>query len=54
MAGQVKVVATNRRARHDYSIVDTYEAGLVLLGSGEVAPCRPYGVEGLLCGDRQR
>ena len=33
MAGQVKVVATNRRARHDYSIVDTYEAGLVLLGS---------------------
>jgi len=27
------VVATNRRARHDYSIVDTYEAGLVLTGT---------------------
>ena len=26
-------VATNRRARHDYEIVDTYEAGLVLQGS---------------------
>lgn len=33
MAGSVKVVATNRRARHDYQILDTYEAGLVLLGS---------------------
>ncbi|MFO7299686.1 MAG: SsrA-binding protein SmpB [Actinomycetes bacterium] len=33
MADRVKVVATNRRARHDYAIVDTYEAGLVLLGS---------------------
>jgi SsrA-binding protein len=29
----VKVVATNRRARHDYSIEDTVEAGLVLIGS---------------------
>ncbi len=28
-----KVVAQNRRARHDYSIVDTYEAGLVLAGT---------------------
>lgn len=28
-----KTVATNRRARHDYEIVDTYEAGLVLQGS---------------------
>jgi SsrA-binding protein len=28
-----KVVAQNRRARHDYSIVDTYEAGLVLTGT---------------------
>ena len=24
------VVATNRRARHDYTIEDTYEAGIVL------------------------
>jgi SsrA-binding protein len=28
-----KVVATNRKARHDYSIEDTYEAGLVLSGT---------------------
>jgi len=28
-----KVVATNRRARHDYTIEDTYEAGLVLTGT---------------------
>jgi SsrA-binding protein len=28
-----KTVATNRRARHDYEIVETVEAGLVLLGS---------------------
>lgn len=30
---RVKVVATNRRARRNYTIIDTYEAGLVLLGS---------------------
>ncbi len=28
-----KVVATNRRARHDFDIVDRYEAGIVLVGS---------------------
>ncbi len=28
-----KVVTTNRKARHDYSILDTYEAGLVLTGT---------------------
>ncbi len=28
-----KVVATNRRARHDYLIESTYEAGLVLTGT---------------------
>ena len=27
------MVAQNRRARHDYDILDTYEAGLVLVGS---------------------
>ncbi len=27
------VVATNRRARHDYEIIDTYEAGIVLTGT---------------------
>ena len=29
----VKVVATNRSARHDYTILDTVECGLVLRGS---------------------
>ncbi len=28
-----KLVAQNRKARHDYTIVDTYEAGLVLTGT---------------------
>lgn len=28
-----KVVATNRKARYDYHIVDVYEAGLVLTGT---------------------
>ncbi len=28
-----KTIATNRRARYDYEIFDTYEAGLVLQGS---------------------
>jgi SsrA-binding protein len=28
-----KVVVSNRKARHDYSILDTYEAGMVLMGT---------------------
>ena len=28
-----ETIAKNRRARHDYSILDTYEAGIVLTGS---------------------
>lgn len=28
-----KVIATNRRARHDYDILDTYEAGIALQGT---------------------
>jgi SsrA-binding protein len=28
-----KVVASNRKARHDYAIIDVYEAGLVLTGT---------------------
>lgn len=31
--GRIKVVASNRRARRNYSVVDTFEAGLVLVGS---------------------
>jgi SsrA-binding protein len=29
----IKVVATNRKARHEFILLDTYEAGLVLKGS---------------------
>ncbi len=29
----IKIIATNRKARHDYLIKDTFEAGLVLTGS---------------------
>ena len=28
-----KVVATNRRARYDYDVLDTFEAGIALKGS---------------------
>jgi len=28
-----KVIASNRKARHDYEILDTYEAGIVLVGT---------------------
>ena len=28
-----KVIVSNRRARHDYAVVDTYEAGIVLTGT---------------------
>ena len=31
--GEKKVVTRNRRAKHDYAIKDTYEAGLVLQGT---------------------
>ncbi len=29
----IKVVSTNRKAYHDYTIEDTFEAGIVLIGS---------------------
>ena len=28
-----KVIATNRKARHNYTILDTYEAGIALVGT---------------------
>ena len=28
-----QVIATNRKARHNYNIKDTYEAGLALMGT---------------------
>ena len=51
MAEERKVVATNRRARHNYDILDTFEAGMVLTGSevkslraGQVQLKDAYGV----------
>ncbi len=32
-APAVKVVAKNRRARHDYDIIETHEAGIALVGT---------------------
>ena len=32
-AGQRQVVATNRKARHDYSIIDVFETGIALTGT---------------------
>lgn len=29
----IKIIATNRKARHDFFLLDTYEAGISLLGS---------------------
>ncbi len=39
-----KIVAENRRARHDYEILDRFEAGMVLLGS-EVKSLRNGGAQ---------
>jgi SsrA-binding protein len=33
MPAHVKIVCQNRKARHDYFILDEYEAGMVLLGT---------------------
>lgn len=38
-----KSIAQNRKARHDYSILETYEAGIELVGT-EVKSCRANGV----------
>ena len=35
----VKIITVNRKARHDYFVVQTFEAGIVLLGT-EVKACR--------------
>lgn len=29
----MKVIATNRKARHDYQVIETMEAGIVLVGT---------------------
>ncbi|MCA9973008.1 MAG: SsrA-binding protein SmpB [Anaerolineales bacterium] len=39
----IKLVASNRRARHDYDLLDTFEAGLVLQGT-EIKAIRAHRV----------
>lgn len=38
-----KIIAENRKARHDYFFLETWEAGIVLVGS-EVKSCRQGGL----------
>ena len=38
---QGNVVAQNKKARHDYEILETYEAGIVLTGT-EIKSCLLY------------
>lgn len=33
MSSGRKIITKNRKARHDYSIIDSYDAGIVLMGS---------------------
>ena len=33
MSGDVKILAKNKRARHDYHVVDSIETGIVLVGT---------------------
>ncbi|HRS03900.1 MAG TPA: SsrA-binding protein, partial [Treponema sp.] len=33
MSEGVKVIAVNRKARHDYTVDETYECGIVLMGT---------------------
>lgn len=40
---EIKVIAVNKKARHNFQILDTYEAGLVLTGT-EVKSLRAGGV----------
>ena len=35
----IKIITENKKARHDYHVVETYEAGIVLVGS-ELKPLR--------------
>lgn len=29
----IKIIASNKKARHDYEVIDSFEAGMVLCGS---------------------
>lgn len=40
---EIKLIAQNKKARHEYQVLDTYETGIELQGS-EVKSCRQGGV----------
>ena len=40
--GEGKLIAQNKKARHDYSIIDTMEAGMVLQGTAPKFPSGKY------------
>ena len=42
MTTSSRIIAQNKKARYDYQILDTFEAGIVLVGS-EVKSCRQGG-----------
>jgi len=44
----VKIIAQNRKARHDYIVLQTFEAGIALEGT-EVKSCRNNGVSMVDC-----
>ena len=46
-----KIIASNRRARHDYAILDTIEAGIVLTGNIEKLRDLQLRGDALECGD---
>ncbi len=35
------LIAQNKKARHDYFVTDTVEAGLVLTGTDKICSCSP-------------
>lgn len=51
--GSVRVIASNKKARHDYFIEDTYEAGIVLHGTEVKSLRQGLVVLKSLCKNRQ-
>ena len=51
--GEGNVVAQNKKARHDYSIVDTIEAGIVLTGTEISLFVRTHPTKRWLCSNQE-
>ena len=54
MEKKIKIVAENRKARHDFTIHETYEAGIALTGTEVKCCARQSQHEGQLCPDNQK